>query len=170
MPYLKLLKLLYIAEREYLAEEAKMIFGDRVVAMKFGPVLSNVYDLIKSEGDYAETWREYIHKTSGFNVILCKDPGYGDLCRAEQRKLNDVFERYGKMERFRLVELTHQFPEWLRNYQADAFSGSFPIPVEEILCAQGKRELIGRVQEHLGEIAWQEKLLGRRIDDIEVPS
>jgi len=42
MPYWKLLKLLCIAEREYLVDESEMIFGDRVVAMKYGPVLSNV--------------------------------------------------------------------------------------------------------------------------------
>ena len=160
MRYIKLLKLLYIAEREYLAEEARMIFGDRVVAMKYGPVLTNVYDLIKSEGDYAETWREYIHKTSDYNVILRSDPGYGDLCRAETEKLTDVFERYGKMDGFRLSEVTHQFPEWLRNYEDIAFSGSFPISVEDILCAQGKRELIGRVIDHLEEVAWSEKLFG----------
>ena len=49
MPYLRLLKLLYIADRELLAESAASLTGDRAYAMKHGPVLSHVYSLIKGE-------------------------------------------------------------------------------------------------------------------------
>jgi uncharacterized phage-associated protein len=47
MSYLRMLKLLYIADRETLKETGRPITGDRIVAMEHGPVLSSVYDLIK---------------------------------------------------------------------------------------------------------------------------
>jgi uncharacterized phage-associated protein len=160
MHYLKLLKLLYIAEREYLVEESEMIFGDRVVAMKYGPVLSNIFDLIKSEGDYAETWREYIRNAGRFRVVLHRDPGFGDLCRAERRKLEEVYRRYGHLDRFLVSEMTHDFPEWAHKFDTHSSRRSFPISVEEILAAQGKEELIGKVRERQAEIAWCESLFG----------
>ena len=49
MERIRLLKLLYIADRELLAETGRTITGDRVVAMDHGPVLSQVYDLIKGQ-------------------------------------------------------------------------------------------------------------------------
>ena len=42
MSYLRLLKLLYIADREWLAETGESITGDRAYAMKQGPVLSTI--------------------------------------------------------------------------------------------------------------------------------
>jgi uncharacterized phage-associated protein len=54
MPYMRLLKLLYIADREMLAETAKPVTGDRAYAMKNGPVLSHVYALIKGESSRAK--------------------------------------------------------------------------------------------------------------------
>ena len=50
MAYIRLLKLLYIADRELLAETGRTLTGDEAVAMKNGPVLSRVYDLIKGVG------------------------------------------------------------------------------------------------------------------------
>ena len=43
MNYMKLLKLLYICDRECIKNHNRPITGDRVVAMKRGPVLSHLY-------------------------------------------------------------------------------------------------------------------------------
>ena len=45
MPYLKLIKLLYLADRQSLIESGYPITGDRLVSMDRGPVLSRVLDL-----------------------------------------------------------------------------------------------------------------------------
>ena len=42
--YIKLIKLLYLADRAALIETGSPITGDRYVSMKFGPVLSNVFE------------------------------------------------------------------------------------------------------------------------------
>jgi uncharacterized phage-associated protein len=56
--YLRLLKLLYIADRESLKETERPIAGDRADSMKLGPVLSQTYDLIKPECTNAE-WKTH---------------------------------------------------------------------------------------------------------------
>lgn len=159
MSYLKLLKLLYIAEREYLVEEHEMITGDRVSAMKYGPVLNNIYSLIKKKGDRAKEWAEFIAE-SEYRLALVIDPGSGRLCRAEIDKIADVFRRYGKMDRFLAAEMTHDFPEWANNFDTNSLKKSFPIPVEDILSYQNQGEMIDKVRERQGEVAHYENLFG----------
>ena len=49
MKHLRLIKLLYIAERTSLDRFGRPIIGDRYVSVRHGPALSNVYNLIKEE-------------------------------------------------------------------------------------------------------------------------
>ncbi len=50
MPMLKLLKLMYLADRASLIETGFPITGDAIVAMDKGPVLSTTYDRLKGTG------------------------------------------------------------------------------------------------------------------------
>ena len=141
MGYLRLLKLLYIADREWLAEIGESITGDRAHAMKYGPVLSNVYDLIKGNGSRAGEWDDHIH-TEGYAVTLVADPGRGALSKGIVEKLTAVTERYRSIDDWELSEKTHEFAEW-----SDHFKGaSSPIPWQDMLVAQGKPEMIAAVE------------------------
>src|SRR5438445_7076997 len=62
MSYLRMLKLLYIADRESLKETGRPITGDRIVAMEHGPVLSGVYNLVKGEHTAWPIWSEFFKK------------------------------------------------------------------------------------------------------------
>ena len=86
MGYLRLLKLLYIADREWLAETGESITGDRAYAMKYGPVLSSIYDLIQGNGSRAGEWDDYIH-TEGYALELVADPGRSELSKGIVQKL-----------------------------------------------------------------------------------
>src|ERR1700682_886417 len=92
MNYMRLLKLLYIADRESLLETGAPITGDRPVAMKRGPVLSHVYNLIKGESTDAGRWEEFVHKDD-YEVELLKDPGRGKLSRYDIAKLTEIWTR-----------------------------------------------------------------------------
>ncbi len=146
MPYLRLLKLLYISDREMLAEAAESITGDRAFAMKNGPVLSRVYDLIKGESSRSGEWFESI-VTQGYAVKLKADPGLGKLSRGEIDKLTDVSERYRSRDHWEISDLTHDFPEWRLHFAED--SGAREIPWREVLKAQGKEEMIEAVEDSL---------------------
>jgi uncharacterized phage-associated protein len=140
MSYLRLLKLLYIVEREWLAETGESITGDRAYAMKQGPVLSTVYDLIKGNGSKAGEWDDFIH-TEVYAVELVKDPGRGELSKGIVEKLAEVTGRYRNTDDWELSELTHEFKEWTDNFKGCAS----PIPWQEVLQAQNKPDMVAVV-------------------------
>ena len=140
LPYIHLLKMLYIADREYLAEYGEMITGDRVCAMKHGPVLSCVLNLIRGRDSRSDEWSVFIRTVPRKHVVrLERDPGTGKLCRASEARLRSVFERYGNLKPFEVVRLTHELPEWEVFYRENT---STAIPWKEILRLQGKEEMI----------------------------
>src|SRR5262245_18254423 len=93
MGYLRLMKLLYIADRECLKEVGKPITGDRTVAMEHGPVLSNLLNIVKDEDGRSTEWRQFIRRET-YWLELCEDPGTGELTRFEIRKLKEVAQRF----------------------------------------------------------------------------
>ncbi|CAN5903558.1 hypothetical protein BH23PLA1_BH23PLA1_06180 [soil metagenome] len=143
MSRLRLLKLLYIADRELIAEVGRTISGDCAVAMKNGPVLSRTYDLIKGESGRAGEWDNYSH-SEGYAVELRSEPGRGRLSKYEIEKLTEVSDRYRRLDDFDLSELTHQFPEWQRNYRSCT---STPISWVHVLESKGREELVQMIEE-----------------------
>jgi uncharacterized phage-associated protein len=111
MTYLKLLKLLYVADKQMLLCWGKPIVYDRWLSTPYGPVLSATYDLIKTAGRDATYWSHYI-KTDGYDVVLEVDPGMEDLSRAEERIIDDVFGRFGNEDHWYPDDDTHSLPEW----------------------------------------------------------
>jgi uncharacterized phage-associated protein len=156
MGMLRLLKLLYIADRESLRETGAPITGDRVVAMRNGPVLSETYDLIKGEHIRTPEWSEHFENLDYF-VHLRKEPRIGRLSRYEIETLNDVAHRLEHEDDWAVVDQTHEFPEWQKNQAGDA---SKPIPHEDILDAVGRGEDIQAIREEAEAVAHMESLLG----------
>src|SRR4051794_12013200 len=76
MEYLRLLKLLYIADRESIGETGRPLSCSATWALDKGPLSSDVYDLIKGETTAEALWSRHI-RTHGHNVELISDPGRG---------------------------------------------------------------------------------------------
>lgn len=137
LPYMKLLKLLYLADRKALLELGRPITFDRYVSMKHGPVLSQTYDLIVAEeapGEHSY-WREHISGPNGYRVCLNGEPPRGALSPAQEQVLDEVFSEFGAMDRWRLVDFTHSLPEW-----RDPHGSSIPISLRDVLLAGGVDE------------------------------
>jgi uncharacterized phage-associated protein len=137
MKYLKLIKLLYIADRQALFLWGKPITTDRYVSMKEGPVVSNIYNLINSEPmpEGQSVWHKYIRNVANWDVQLVGDPANDELSKAEEDLLAEVFERHGHKNRWLLVKETHKFPEW-----TDPGASSTIITYREILKALNKSD------------------------------
>ena len=77
MSYRKLINLLYLADREALLRWGRPITTDRYVSMDHGPVVSNVYELIRAEpqpgsGQY---WRRFVSAPdANYDVSLLAPP------------------------------------------------------------------------------------------------
>jgi uncharacterized phage-associated protein len=131
MDCIRLLGLLYIAERELLAEEAVPLTGDVCKATEYGPELSTVHEIITDRNWRSADWEKFIIPRN-YSVRLVADPGRGNLSPCVIDKLKEVFHRYRDMNNWKLVEETHEFPEWKKNYRG---GGSAVIPLEDILAA-----------------------------------
>lgn len=118
VPYIKIIKLLYIADREMLRQKKRTITGDHAWSMRYGPVLQNTLDLIK--GDDAEWLRHFVTDLDAKIVILTKPFRSGALSRSELQVLDHVVEAFGHLPWQELVAITHQFPEWKRVKQGRA--------------------------------------------------
>jgi uncharacterized phage-associated protein len=152
MSVLRLLKLLYIADREAMKETGRPITCDRAVAMKHGPVLSRLYDIIKGEATESPEFGAHIER-QGYQLHLTDDPGHAELNRFEIRKLLELSDRYRECGDWDLVEVTHTFPEWIKHAHGNS---SEAIPLEDVLAAVGyspeRIEAIVRDAEQLGKI------------------
>ena len=137
---MRLLKLLYIADRESLKEIGRPISGDSLLAMKKGPLLSGFYEMIKGESVQSQLFDTYFQQ-SGFHLELKKSPGIGLLNRYEIRKLREVSARYENTDDDDLSLMTHQFPEW-----KDPGNSSRHIPVEDVLEAVGRADKTDKVR------------------------
>lgn len=147
MPYIKLIKLLYLADRRAFIETGHPITGDRLVSMKNGPVLSKVLDLIRHTGggDHS-VWHEYVSDPDVHAVAAtCAvelDEADDELSEYERGLLDAIFLEHGSSNEWDLVDYTHTLPEW-----TDPKRSSAPIDPRAILESEGftKKE-IARVE------------------------
>lgn len=141
LPYMVLIKLLYLADRACLAESGCPITGDRYVSMAKGPVLSQVLDLI-SEGphpDRPSPWFDFVSAPEGYDVTLVRDfadDEFGELSDYETSLLRRAWDDFGGIPKWDLIEVLHKtLPEW-----EDPGGSVRPIRPEDILRAVGKTD------------------------------
>lgn len=137
MNYMKLIKLLYIIDREALARWGAPVSTDHYVSMKRGPVLSRVLDLINEGRDpnkSSSPWHDLISAPQGYDVALvAADAPDDELSAAEERLIREVQQQHRQRDEWQMVEFVHQFKEW-----QDPGDSSCPIDYREILEAVGK--------------------------------
>jgi uncharacterized phage-associated protein len=133
MRYMKLLKLLYLADRRALIETGAPITGDEMFALPRGPVLSRVLDLMNSAPEDGGIWFEFVSGHQGYEVEAVREPLGEDsrLSDYEIGVLEGVWDEFGSMELWALVKHLHQvLPEW-----TDPRGSSRRIRPEDILRA-----------------------------------
>lgn len=138
MPHLKLMKLLYLADREAMRLFGRTISGDRLVSMPHGPVLSMTLDLMNGDTESAEHgWEFWIsdkedHEVSLRQPLCCVDE-LDELSVAHIDVLKDVWSRFGSMGKWEIRDWTHnQCPEW-----NDPHGSSNPIEYKTLALAVG---------------------------------
>ena len=159
MNYLALMKLLYLVDRESLLRFGRPVTGDRVVAMKHGPVLSRIYDLVsqnKQEGPESE-WHKFIPRPNAyvFTVKFSGVPDTGELSQAELALIDEVLAKFRHMNEWDLVAFTHKLPEW-----HDPKRTSVTIPFEAILRGAGvSKKDIEAVADHAAADSYMDSVL-----------
>ncbi len=139
--YLRILKLLYIAERRCIEQRGVPISGDRFFALEKGPVNHHVMNLIKNRHDRSAEWFGFI-ETDQTKIKIVRDPGNGALSQFEIDALQWAVSQYSSMDEWDIVDATHEFPEWKETYPGD--SRAAEIPFELILKKVGWTEAQAR--------------------------
>lgn len=140
--FIKLVKLMYLAERLSLERYGEPLTGDRLVAMPHEPVLSMTYDHINGALASVEGgWDTWISERAGHVVSLrhlgkIQSPEM-DLLRlsdSDLEVLGEVWKRFGHWDRWDLVNYTCSgaCPEW-----ADPEGSTYPISYETLLSSLG---------------------------------
>lgn len=139
LPVIKLVKLIYLADRESLDRYGLPITFDRLVAMPHGPVNSQTYDCIQGAVDRAG-WNEWVSERVGHDLTLRKPitrDALDELSNAELAALSAVWERFGPMPKWTLRDWTHDnCAEW-----RDPNGSSRPIEYIDVLRALGHEEI-----------------------------
>lgn len=149
MNYTKLLKLLYIADREMLKSKGRTITGDIIVAMPNGPVLDTIYGLIKGtvprfDDSDVPAFSRCVEGVGKYHVGLLENPGTGLLSKFELRLMQEITERYKDHSYKDMIDICHEFPEWKKNDPGDSMCS---LSVEDVLIAVGCEGWIDRVRE-----------------------
>ena len=112
--YMILIKLLYLLDRKALLHWGRSVTFSDCYSMEYGPVVSEVHDLITEQQRKKGFWQSHIAPPQGYSVSLQENPGDGALSEAEEDFITEVFSEYGHYtDPFKLADLLHQeLPEW----------------------------------------------------------
>lgn len=103
---LKLQKILYFAQAEYLKEFKKRLFNDEIEAWQYGPVVRSVYEWLKDCGAFAIT---------EMDVELCDTNNIPEDIR---EFLDKIWDKYSKISAWGLVQKTHESGSaWSKTYR-----------------------------------------------------
>jgi hypothetical protein len=123
----------HASHRGALHQWGRPVTGDDYFSMKFGPVLSEVLDLMTDKPDPTGTsyWAAHISEPSYYIVELKEDPGDDQLSEAEEKVIEAVFEKFKSFNQFELADYLHRIlPEW-----QPVENGRIPISYADILRA-----------------------------------
>lgn len=147
---LKLSKLLYLAEREFIARHDEPMFFDRLVSMPDGPVVSVTLNFINGNVE-DEVWQRFVAPREGFDIACAGDLTYEDfedLSVADLEIINDLWQRFGAMDKYKLRDWTHvaaNIPEW-----ENPAGSSIPIPHAKLFALLGKPDPQGLMKQMHG--------------------
>ena len=156
---IKLMKLMYLAEREALLKMNATVTGDSFVIMMHGQVLSNTLRRmsphLEAGGDPALIWRDYILpcESGTDNEISLRKSAPSDefLSKFELSLLSGVWDEFSGMDKWQIRDFCHKLPEC-----QEIPSGRIPLDVADILYAEGLSQ--EEVQTRLADQRYFEKV------------
>jgi hypothetical protein len=135
---LKIIKLLWAADRYHLRKYARLVTGDSYFALPNGPVGSHTLDLINRNIDrIGEVEKEYAQQFLTLpesNKVNSKlDPDTDFFSDSDIEALDFAITTFSSMTTASLKNLSHQYPEYKKFEKAieDGVSERFPINLDD---------------------------------------
>jgi len=116
---IKIIKLIYLADKCHLAKYGRTITEDEYYAMEKGPVGSMTKDIlgfdeISIPKNILDTLSFYIEKVNNYTFEAKDGNGYifNNLSETDKEVLDYVIEKFGNKTSKELSSYTHKYPEW----------------------------------------------------------
>jgi len=120
----------------------RTVSGDTFVALEHGPVGSQTMDILEFDlyilKEFLPMAKELFKNGEGFEYLpgsKCTIDALDMLSQTDIEALDFVVSHFGKMDKWKVVDYTHELPEWKR-YQDLFKSGKTkkePIRIDELL-------------------------------------
>ena len=171
---MKVLKLVYFADRYHLRKYGRMITNDNYFAMEHGPVPSTTKDIAESNDYLDETIKAYsqgfIEPIDNLTLKAKSKLDKSALSDSDLEALKFSWDTFGHLDQFELRDLTHFYPEWLRVKDHLASMSCLPMnlldflkdPVADVnkcYTLNGKAKSIR--SEQMAELAYIDSLWGQ---------
>lgn len=131
------LKLLYVADKFHLERYGRLIYGEDYSAMRWGPVPSSAYDIVKFVRGDRERCRNMLAKGAfsmeGDTFVLHRAPDIDELSPSDMECLDQAIHEFGHLDFAGFKNLTHD-AAWKAAWDdATARSrGSVGIPLQSV--------------------------------------
>lgn len=152
MDKLKLVKLLYLADRDCFLKDGHPTTGDTPVAMDHGPVPSACLDVLN--GEMPSKAFSFLHMR---DTEVSPDPNPPSaptnlITSEEASVLEQTAQKYGSLTTSQLYRLVHELPEYK---DAHVPGTSMPIPFAKILQHYGSEEQFRHGRPVITRQMWQ---------------
>ncbi len=141
---LKLVKLIFYADREHLVRYGRPIVGGRYVAMPHGPVSSELLNHINAAA--LEANMPFVNEEVRVIEKAPVDEEY--LSKSDIEVLENINGAYGALNRFVLRDLTHELLSYQKNYPNPKEKTSHPLPYEDFFLDLDDDGILDIIREH----------------------
>ena len=141
MHHLKLMKLLYLSDRECFRQHGFSMSEDKMVSMKHGPFLFETLNFVcGSRQSEPGGWDSLISDKADHQVSIKPEANVDDfleLSRADMETMDSVWDEFGNMDQWEISNYTcENCPEW--ETPEDSFR---PIEIDTLFRALGFSEI-----------------------------
>lgn len=132
---LKLVKLIYLADRYHIRKYGRLVTGDYYFAMRYGPVGSITKDIAGFSEYLAPEEIEYTQKYlaplgGDANIITSvNDVDKDELSETDLEALDFAYETFGTKTPDDLIDLAHEYPEWSKR-KGELDLGASRVPID----------------------------------------
>lgn len=131
---LQALKLIFFADRYHLRKYGRLITNDNYIAMEHGPVPSHAKEIAESNYEYSPDLpkaycNQYIAPKSNLSFRSIAPLDESVFSDSGLEALNFAWDKFGKLNRWELRDLTHEYPEW-KKHKDVLDSGILRVPMD----------------------------------------
>jgi uncharacterized phage-associated protein len=152
---LRLIKLLFLADKYHLIRYGRTITDDEYWAMPFGPVGEAAKDILTQDPDFLD---KMVYKEVKASLIKIGNHTYrlGSPCNTnrlsdtDKEALDFIINNFGKMRERDLINYVHEYPEWKQYKELFRQKLTKREKIETVeLLSTLKNDLLGMTADHI---------------------